>query len=197
MLRLSRQARSIKRRRAKRFLTAALCTASFVTGQWLFGQERSPGSAAQPPSLLGQYRQAKSRMVAAPNQPAQTPKQLPTANPVATKTGIIINERVPTAAESTGDASSATSSRRAFQTATTNRAAEIKELPADNNQSSVTEQNPTASNQPHSDTEEQQDKPIAAADAIAPEKRPVIKTLAPRSEEHTSELQSLRHLVCR
>src|SRR5436190_9917150 len=49
-------------RQWRRLWAAALCAASFATGQMLFGDDPPP-LPAETPSLLSQYRQATSQMV--------------------------------------------------------------------------------------------------------------------------------------
>src|SRR5437763_4432261 len=48
-------------RQWRRLWAAAVCAASFATGQMLFGDEAPP--PVETPSLLNQYRQATSQMV--------------------------------------------------------------------------------------------------------------------------------------
>jgi hypothetical protein len=55
--------RRIARRRKRALWAATLCSASFVTGHVLFGDEPTAGAAAAP-SLLSQYLEAKNDLVA-------------------------------------------------------------------------------------------------------------------------------------
>jgi len=59
------RARRIAHRRKRGLWAAALCSASFVTGQVLFGEEQ-PASPPAAPSLLSQYLEAKSGLVTTP-----------------------------------------------------------------------------------------------------------------------------------
>src|SRR6185312_3418588 len=56
--------------RKKRTWVAALCTASFVTGQVLFGHEARQPPAAPKTSLISQYMQAKNQMATGEGQRA-------------------------------------------------------------------------------------------------------------------------------
>jgi hypothetical protein len=58
----SRRKRHVARRKKRRLWVAALCAASFVTGQMLFGEEGPQPTTVRVPSLLSEYRQAKSQI---------------------------------------------------------------------------------------------------------------------------------------
>src|SRR5437762_1646383 len=65
------RSRRIARRHKRAFWAAALCSASFLTSQVLFGDDQPPTAPAAP-SLLSQYLDAKSDLVSVPAD--NTPK---------------------------------------------------------------------------------------------------------------------------
>src|SRR3954465_3352315 len=72
------QPRRITRRRKRALWTAALCSASLVTGQVLFGDDQ-PANIPAGPSLIKQYLEAKNDLVSAPedeNTPASSQPKL-------------------------------------------------------------------------------------------------------------------------
>src|SRR5262245_30482083 len=59
------------RRRKRALWAAALCSASFATGHYLFGEDDKPSPAPEKPSLLSQYLEAKSDLVTMPVETAE------------------------------------------------------------------------------------------------------------------------------
>src|SRR5262245_2146775 len=99
MVRLSFHGRRGLRQRVRGAFTAGLCTASFLTSHWLFGQDGSSRFAAQP-TLPSPYLQAKNGLES--DSPAAKKQQPDTS---ASESG----------ASGGASMSSATSSRRGYR----------------------------------------------------------------------------------